>query len=355
MPKSFSERARYVAALLTALVCSTAWAVVDVIDRPSISSKRADHSLLLAVTRAGHRLVVAGERGIVLLSDNNGESWRQAMVPVSVTLTSVHFLNERDGWITGHSGILLHTADAGETWSKTLDGSQIAQTVLNAELERAAGPGQLAEARRLVADGPDKPLLDVCFLSQQRGFIIGAYGVFLRTEDGGATWLPWQTRLQNLNGRHLTRVASIDGELYVVGEQGAAYLSRDNGNTFAELQSPYRGTFFGVASVGPDSVVIYGLRGNAFRVDRHGTEWKRLATPTAATYSASARLASGRTVIASQTGDLLRIADSGTALVPIQVPTRTLTAAIAVATDGTLIVAGRGIFRFPANVDGGSR
>ncbi len=319
MSNSTSKRVRFIASLIYALVYGTAGALVDVIDHPSIASEHAGQSLLLAATRAGHRLVAAGERGIVLLSDDNGESWRQAQVPVSVTLTAAYFLNERDGWITGHSGILLHTTDGGDTWSKSLDGSKIAKIVLDAELAKgaAAEPGELAEAKRLVADGPDKPLLDVCFLSQQRGFIVGAYGLFLRTEDGGKTWSPWQTHLQNPNGRHLTRIASINGELYIVGEQGVAYLSADGGNTFSELKSPYHGTFFGIADLGAGGVLIYGLRGNVFRVGHHGTEWKKLATPMPVTYSSSARLASGETVIASQTGDLLRSVDGGNALVPI--------------------------------------
>ena len=351
MPKLISQRMRLVAALISMLGCGTAWALVDVVDRPSITSERAAQSLLLAVTRAGHRLVAVGERGIALLSDDNGKSWRQARVPVSVTLTSVRFVDEKDGWITGHSGVLLHTTDGGETWSKRLDGSAVAMIVLDAELAKgaAAEPAQIAEARRLVADGPDKPLLDVCFLSQHVGFVVGAYGLFLRTEDGGKTWSPWQSRLQNLKGRHLTRIASLSRELYLVGEQGVAYLSTDAGNTFKELKSPYRGSFFGVVALSSDEVVIYGLRGNAFRVGRHGGKWTKLTSPVPVTYAASTRLASGETIIASQTGDLLRSADGGASLVPAQAPIHTLTAAIAEAADGSLIVAGRGISRLFLN------
>jgi len=351
-------RMRLVVMLISAFACGTAWAMADVIERPGILSARAAQSLLLAVSRAGHRLVAVGERGIVLLSDDNGKSWRQARVPVSLTLTSVHFSDERDGWATGHSGVLLHTTDGGETWSKTLDGFQIAKIVLAAELAKgaAAEPGQLADAQRLVADGPDKPLLDVWFLSPQQGFVAGAYGLFLRTDDGGKTWSPWQTRLQNLQGRHLTRIASINGELFLIGEQGAAYLSADDGNTFKELKSPYRGTFFGVVALSADDVVIYGLRGNAFRVGRHGTEWTKLVTPTPVTYSASVRLASGETIIASQTGDLLRSVDGGASLAPGEVSIHTLTAAITEAADGTLVVAGRGISRlFLGTASGGTR
>jgi photosystem II stability/assembly factor-like uncharacterized protein len=358
MPRSKLWRACHVAALISALACGAAWGLPDVLDRPSIASERAAHSLLLAVARAGHRLVAAGERGIVVLSDDDGKSWRQARVPVSLTLTSVDFVSEREGWATGHAGVLLHTADGGESWSKRLDGTAVAKIVLDAQLAKGAtaDPGQLAEAQRLVADGPDKPLLHVCFTSQQTGFVGGAYGLFLRTDDGGKTWSPWQERLANLRGRHLTHIASVSSGLYVVGEQGVAYFSADGGTTFKELKSPYRGTFFGVAALTDDDVVIYGLRGNAFRVGHQGAQWTKLTTPTPVSYSASTRLASGETIVASQTGDLLRSAEGGNQLVPLHVPTRTLTAAVAEAADGALIIAGRGITRlFPNGTPGESR
>ena len=80
-------------------------------------SRLADRSMMLAVARAGDRLVTVGERGRVLLSDDSGKTWRQAeSVPVSVTLTAVTFADARSGWATGHAGVVLHTVDAGNTY-----------------------------------------------------------------------------------------------------------------------------------------------------------------------------------------------------------------------------------------------
>ena len=380
MSTHISRRSCLIAALISLFVASAAWPLVDVIDRPSISSRRATKALLLTVTRADQRLVAAGERGTVLLSDDNGISWRQAQVPVSVTLTSVRFVDEQNGWATGHSGVLLNTTDGGETWRKRLDGNEVAKIVLDAELAKgaAADPAQLAEAELFVADGPDKPLLDVCFLSEELGYVVGAYGLFLRTDDGGRTWSPWQARLPDLQGRHLTRIAQLNGALYLVGEQGVAYLSTDGGATFKDLKSPYGGTFFGVDALSSNEVLIYGLRGHAFRVGPHELrghafrdgrrglrgkdfsdglrgkgfrgrlrreEWTRLDSPTPVSFTASVRLASGKTIIASQTGDLLQSAEDDSSLTPVREPIHTLITAMAEAADGSLIVAGRGISR----------
>ncbi len=337
---------RLAAVFACALISRAAWPMEDVIDRPALMSNRATQSLLLSVARAGTRLVAAGERGVVLFSDDNGRSWHQARVPVSVTLTSVHFVDQHNGWITGHSGILLHSVDGGETWLKTLDGKQVANIVLNAELANSASAGyeHLAEAKRLVEDGPDKPLLSVYFLSQQSGFVSGAYGLLLRTSDGGKTWFPWHQHLADLRARHLTHITQVNGELYIVGEQGLAYMSSDGGNTFKSLKSPYHGTFFGVAAQSAETVIIYGLRGNAFLVGHMGEGWKKLATPAPVTYSASARLSSGKTIIASQTGDLLS-SDGVASLVLLRESIHSTTADLVEASDGALIVVGRGLVR----------
>ena len=84
---------------------------------PAVASERAARSLLLGVAEAGPRLVAVGHRGHVVLSDDGGESWRQARsVPTRASLTAVRFVDAREGWAVGHDAIILHSSDGGETW-----------------------------------------------------------------------------------------------------------------------------------------------------------------------------------------------------------------------------------------------
>lgn len=113
--------------LVNEIVVGAEVGVRDVLDQPARLSERAVSSVLNAVVLAGTRLVAVGERGVVLLSDDNGRSWRQAgSVPVSVALTDVHFVSATHGWAVGHSGVVLHSDDGGETWMRQLDGNQAA-------------------------------------------------------------------------------------------------------------------------------------------------------------------------------------------------------------------------------------
>uniref|UniRef100_UPI00036A9E88 WD40/YVTN/BNR-like repeat-containing protein n=1 Tax=Pseudomonas putida TaxID=303 RepID=UPI00036A9E88 len=131
---------------------------VDVLAQPALQGPQALRAVLQDVARADARLVAVGERGVVLLSDDNGATWRQATaVPVSVSLTAVQFIDARNGWAVGHAGVVLHSQDGGEHWSVQLDGKRAAALEVQAA-EAAADERRLAAAQRLLADGADKPV-----------------------------------------------------------------------------------------------------------------------------------------------------------------------------------------------------
>ena len=88
----------------------------NAVDLPAVMSAKASHSLLLDLARAGKRIVAVGDRGHVLYSDDEGKSWTQARVPVSVMLTAVYFPNAQEGWAVGHNGVILYSPDAGASW-----------------------------------------------------------------------------------------------------------------------------------------------------------------------------------------------------------------------------------------------
>ncbi len=263
------------------------------LDHPAAHTVRAPRMAMLDVARAGDRLVAVGEAGVVLFSDDHGKSWRQAQVPVSVSLTAVQFIDAKRGYATGHMGVVLRTEDGGEHWRRIFDGVRAAQLVLEqARARHAAATGDevkaaeraLGDAERLVADGPDKPFLGLHFADADNGFVFGAYNLIFRTGDGGATWTAWQDRLANPNGFHLYGMAHSGDALVLAGEQGLLLRSTDGGATFAPLASPYKGSFFGITATAGGSLIAYGLRGYAWRSDDRGEHWTRIATDVAVAF-----------------------------------------------------------------------
>jgi len=291
---------------------------LDPLVYPAIQWKAPNKARLLAVTNAGKRLVAVGECGIVILSDDDGVTWRQGKVPVSVTLTAVYFVTPKKGWAVGHSGIVLHTEDGGETWVKQLDGIQAAQLALKAakahfQLEKVESEvllRQMEAAQLLVDDGPDKPFLDLYFENEKRGFIIGAYNLIFRTEDGGKTWQPWMDHVENPEGLNLYGIRHSGSFLYIAGERGLFLRSTDGGNTFSALPTPYEGSYFGLL-VYDTNVMVFGLLGNVFWSWDCGNNWQKIKTGVHNSITSGVKFKNGSLFFATQTGDILVGSDQG--------------------------------------------
>lgn len=315
--------------------------VPAVLSEPAVPSAKALGAATLAVTRAGARLVAVGERGTVLLSDDAGATWRQAPVPVQVTLTSVRFIDARTGWAVGHLGVILKSEDGGEHWVKQLDGVQAAKAV-------AAGGDE--RSRRFAEEGPDKPFFDIDFADAQHGFAVGAYNLAFSTADGGRSWTPALDRLPNKKNLHLYGVRHVGAQVYVVGEQGLLLKSSDGGASFSALVSPYKGSFFGLLAARSGTLIAYGLRGTALRSDDQGASWSPLDTGVPVSISAGVELEPGTLALLSQTGDLLLSRDDGKTLTRSAPTGGALPAAgLAPAEGGQLVFASlRGMRRQPA-------
>ncbi|MBT9462848.1 YCF48-related protein [Hydrogenophaga sp.] len=309
-----------------------------VLSRPALMSPKALGAAMLAVTRAGNRLVAVGERGTVLLSDDNGQHWRQAAVPVQVTLTCVSFADERHGWAAGHLGTILHSDDGGLSWRKQLDGIAAAARV--AEAARASGDTKaLAEAQALVDEGPDKPFFDLSFIDTRRGFAAGAYGLLFATVDGGQTWQARSARAANPQGLHLYGLRATASQLVVAGEQGLLMRSVDGGATFSALPSPYKGSFLGLLQTPGGQLIAHGLRGSAYRADPDASRWERLDSQTTATLSASAVLPNGGFVLVSQVGEVWVAPPDAFTLRRLPVREAVPIAGAVLAADGALVLA----------------
>lgn len=328
--------------------------VGDVLSAPAKRVGQADQAVFIDLARAGERLVAVGERGLVLLSDDSGQSWRQSAVPVSVSLTAVQFVDARQGWALGHAGVILATRDGGETWQVQLSGLQAAQLELDSarreladSADPEAGEARLQAAERLVAEGPDKPFLALAFTDAQHGLVVGAYGIALVTDDGGATWRSVVGHIDNPLGLHLYAVTRQGDDWFLAGEQGYLARSIDAGRSFQMLESPYAGTFFTLASDTDGALLAAGLKGHAFISHDRGEHFEVLPVPVPVSFSDATALQDGHVLLANQGGMLFRSTRSG-ALKPFGKPLGMPVSSLVQAADGSLIVAGfTGLSRLP--------
>ncbi|HNF78138.1 MAG TPA: YCF48-related protein [Thauera aminoaromatica] len=263
---STPRRVRFFATCCAALCASLAPAAGDTsvpgaaaaaaafVPRPAVRSAFAERSMILDATRAGPRLVAVGERGVVLLSDDDGAHWRQAgKVPVDATLTAVSFADAREGWAVGHLGVILHSADGGETWS--------VQRIDPVE---------------------DRPLFAVAFTDARNGVAVGLWSLMLRTRDGGRTWeaaeLPPPPGDTRADANLMSVFGDGEGRLFIAGERGLVLRSLDGGATWSYHPTGYRGTFWSGTALADGTLIVGGLRGSVYRSTDNGEHWQRVET-----------------------------------------------------------------------------
>jgi photosystem II stability/assembly factor-like uncharacterized protein len=325
--------------------------VAPPLERPAITWRDPAHAALMGLAQAGQRLVAVGERGLVLLSDDQGQHWRQAAeVPVSVSLTAVQFVDAQNGWAVGHQGVVLASTDGGEHWQRQLDGHRAAQ--LQLEEAQAVGDARvLQEAQRAVQEGADKPLLALSFANAKEGMVIGAFNLALVTRDGGRHWASVSATLPNPKAVHLYSVARSGDDLLIAGEQGLVLHSADGGAHFRAVPTPYEGSFFGAMLPAQGHWLVAGLRGNVLRSDDQGAHWQALRNPVAASITASTVGQGGEVLLLNQGGDLLTPDARGggdNVQVLAHTPSQQAASLLQLA-DGSLVMAGwNGISRQPA-------
>ncbi|MEE4244348.1 MAG: YCF48-related protein [Kangiellaceae bacterium] len=256
----------------------------------SVIADKVTESVLLDIAVAGdNKLVAVGERGHILISDNEGDDWRQVIVPTDAMLTSVYFVDSQIGFAVGHQQAILKTTDGGENWQLIYE----------------------------MKDALDYPaLLDVWFKDSNNGVAVGAYGLYLVTSNGGVTWeqLPLlELEDPDFGLPHWYALAfdSKSSRLYMSGELGFLVVSEDFGKTWEKIESPYSGSFFNVSVTPSGSLLVMGLRGNFFFSADGGDTWSKVESSSTASINNAVMIGGTQMVYLAMDGVILLSNDDG--------------------------------------------
>jgi photosystem II stability/assembly factor-like uncharacterized protein len=337
----------------------------------SVVMPLAARTLMLDIAQVGETFVVVGDRGHVLISEDQGRSWEQKRTPTRALLTGVWFHDRNLGWAVGHDAVILRTEDGGDTWCRVHWAP---------ELER--------------------PLLDIWFGDERNGFAVGAYGYLLRSADGG---LSWQEETLDLvadydpdngdadadageNGEsgtpgdddeasddpadgdeagwddddwiddevaadlHLNRILRGNGDLFIAAEGGTVFRSGDDGFSWVALDPPYDGSFFGGVGLADDSLLVYGLRGNMFRSWDAGQSWREVNLPVDTSLFGGARLPDGGVIVVGTAGVMLVSREGERFRLVQRADRKALVAAMATGDDAIIVIGEPGIERLERRV-----
>lgn len=254
---------------------------------PAVPSPIAARAAVLGMAWAGPRAVAVGDHGVVLLSDDQGQRWRQAAaVPVDLLLTAVCFADAQRGWAVGHGGAILATTDGGERWA----------------------------VQRLALE-EDRPLFSVYFFDARRGVAVGLWSLLLVTDDGGQTWseqrLPAPPGASKADANLLQLFADAHGRLCVAAERGLVLVSTDQGRQWHYHATDFKGSLWCGLALADGALLVGGMRGALYRSEDGGARWARLPLQSTASVTALVAGADGEVLALGLDGLLARSRDGG--------------------------------------------
>lgn len=379
MHHSFKATSWMRAVLVGSMALSLSFSVSAAEPKQALMMTKTDKSLLLDIQRKGSQLVAVGERGHIILSSDQGKTWKQSAVPTAQMLTAVSFADEQNGWAVGHDGNIVHSVDGGVTWTLQRDGleAQVSrnreamaaaiaevnrlQALIDAGEEAEEGAEwsleeQLEEAEWTVKSSKERlqskvvapPLMDVWFKDAQNGWAVGSFGLLLQTQDGGKTWVERSNDIDNADGYHLNAVVGSNDVIYVVGEAGFLTLSRDQGATWQKVDLDYDGSLFGIfAAPNAEYVVATGLRGNTFKSLDNGETWQLIEPDAGYSLMAGTAIDANQFILVGAGGAIVVTRDGGETFENYTLPARaSLSSVVALDQEQLILVGQGGVHRF---------
>lgn len=311
-------------AMIGYLVCLIVAATIAFTFTPHKTSEaapaqlRPDRLQINAMLYLDKRVVAVGERGNVLISDDQGQSWQAATVSPQrdLTLTSLVELADKSLLAVGHDGWILRSQDKGDNWTEVRHDNELGEPLLGAW---SAGGTQVQA--------------------------FGSFGKFYQSNDDGRTWqvMPLQVDSAHLNSMD----GGPEGRRMLVGEQGLVMRSTDAGQQWQALPAFYNGSLFGVVRLSPDRWVAYGMRGHVFVTHNFGKTWEQIEVGNQLPLYGHALLPNGGGLLIVGAGSSMVRLDGSARLVSA---TRlsglgTLTSAVLVGSRRLLVGGERGVFQ----------
>ncbi len=236
-----------VLAALTLTACESRLVLDHVVEQQQKALQRTD--LFQASTANNEVIVVVGNYGVIVVSNDDGQSWqRQKLEPQS---SLIDVTNCPDG-------SLVALAMEGQVWVSQDNGSSWTEhDMVTAEVPQA-----------LTCD-PSGHL-----------WVVASYGTILSSPDLGVNWEA-QSFDEDMILTHIQFFNSSDGLL--TGEFGTLALTRDGGQSW-ERAEPVPAEFYPMASLFLDMEHgwVAGLNGTVFHTSDGGKIWVKQVSDTSA-------------------------------------------------------------------------
>ncbi len=186
----------------------------------------------------GKYAVAVGDLGLILRSEDKGETWAKISSSTKSRLNSIAMTDNGTGWIVGAGGTVLKTTDNGLTWIKQSIGNYYSLYAV------------------ATSDGVN------CYAG-------GYLGKFNISKDGGATW-----SVSTTNSTKDIRSIFVQsrGVVYISQDAGIIERTGDDGLTWTNQTTGITSAIFEIALLGSNGFAV-GAQGKLLRTTDAGANW----------------------------------------------------------------------------------
>ncbi|MFK8068539.1 MAG: WD40/YVTN/BNR-like repeat-containing protein [Gammaproteobacteria bacterium] len=183
-------------------------------------------------------LWTVGSFSTIYSSEDSGKTWVNHSLEDDIILSTIQFLDDKKGIITGEFGTVLFTEDGGETWDF---GESIPKEFF--------------------------PLAST-FKDAQRGWVVGLNGIIYFTEDGGSNWNQQPTDTV----APLFAIQVIEDQLVAVGDDGSIIhndvdSSQNQNWKVLNTETKSRSFFRVIEEINQEQIIVAGANGSLMTVD----------------------------------------------------------------------------------------
>ncbi|MEC9257292.1 MAG: YCF48-related protein [Candidatus Poribacteria bacterium] len=213
-------------------------------------------------------------------------------------LQDVHCINQKQAWLVGRNGLILHTTDGGKKWIKKeiktenpvdflrvyFRGNKLG-FITGTSLARRGGAilfitqdgGSTWES---INPGVRSYLTGIWMIDNQVGFMVGANNAYLQTTDGGKTWKGKAERVAAGETRQNLWAISFSSPTkgWIVGSYGSIQHTVDGGQNWEDQDSGVSNNLKAIAFVNEKTGWIAGQEGMILHTNNGGITWTKQKT-----------------------------------------------------------------------------
>ena len=266
--------------------------------------------------------VAVGKFGLILLSKDGGKSWQRRPSDTGNALSAISFADNEHGFVAGSGGTLLRTNDGGSSWRSQTSGTTDQLLGVHAvtptkiivvgafgTLLFTSNGGQSWSKHELNWDvligriiketGYVEPNLNgVYFSSPTFGWIVGEFGLVLKTDDGGKSW---NSQRYGTDLPQLYAVKFLDDHRgWAMGQAGSLIQTTDGGRHWSPVEIATKRDLYNASLDGQRGIIVGD--GVALASSDAGSGWRLMSLKNEGKWLGGVMLKSSEAIAVGQAG-----------------------------------------------------